>query len=127
MVFQAVKTIKQTSQLLTTADATPTTLLEVVIPNESQMQFSMGIESLKSDRSKFYSAEIGARFLCDDSGVVTKPETPVYKFRKRSGSDMLNPSFSLGTANKIIIQVTGIAATSIRHKCVVLKSQVRVL
>ena len=92
---EVVKTIKQTSPIKTTTDATLTTILEIVIPNESQMQFSLFYEALKSDRSKFYSAEVGARFLCDASGVVTKPETPVYKFRKRSASDMLNPSFVL--------------------------------
>ena len=125
--MEAVKTIKQTSPILTTTDATVTTLLEIVIPNESQMQFSMGYEALKSDRSKWYSAEIGARFLCDGSGIVTKPEVATYKFRKRSASDMINPSFNVATVNKIIVQVTGIGATNIRHRCVVLKSKVRIL
>ena len=125
--MEAVKTIKQTSSILTTTNATVTTLLTIIIPNESQMQFSMGYEALKSDRSKFYSGEIGARFLCDGSGVVTKPEVPTYKFRKRSASDMINPSFNLATANKIIVQVNPIVATNIRHRCVVLKSKVRIL
>ena len=126
-VYQAVKTIKQISQLLTTVDATVTTLLEIVIPNDSQMQLSLSYEALKSDQSKYYSGEIGARSVCDSSGVVTMPETVVYKFRKRSASDMNNPTINVSTANKIIIQVTGINANNIKHKCMVLKSKVRIL
>ena len=124
---ETVKTLKQISPILTTAGNTVTTLLEIVIPNDSQMQLSLSYEALKSDRSKYYSAEIGVRLVCDASGVVTMPDTVVYKFRKRSASDMINPTINVSTVNKIIIQVTGIAATDIRHQCMVLKSKVRIL
>jgi len=122
-LWEQVKTRTQ-SALRSTLNATPVFSLDIIIPNNSQMGMKVEYESFKADLSFLADEIAAASFSCDAAGAVTKNGSTTW-IRRLKDTGGIDIDFNVATANKIRIQVTGIAATTVYHKTTAIKNIVR--
>jgi len=123
-LYESVKTYSQAATKVT-ADATPVSAQEIIIPVSSQMKIQADVDCLKDDLTAFLSERVEATFVCSAAGVVTQQGSTVYPYRKRT-TGYSDITFNLATANKIKIYVTGKAGTDLTWKITSHKNLTRI-